>query len=233
MTLVTAAKGSILVQTGGTGNLSVAAGSTLTANSGALTLQNTNTATGQILIGAGATVETQGKGKNTTLVIGATVPTAGTNPTTTNVPGITVTVAGKGVVFLGPVGSVTATTAFANAINKNVIFQGTTAGSIVLGAGATITADPPSATPECGDTSGSSSSSAICTKHEWSVRIRQRKRNIDIRPDSAQLECSTTNASSQQRNLDHRDQYRQPGFTVRTEGSDQRSQFRTRRSGCP
>ncbi len=44
--IVTAAKGSILVRTDA-GNLSVAAGATLTANSGALTLQNTNTASGQ------------------------------------------------------------------------------------------------------------------------------------------------------------------------------------------
>ncbi len=94
-------KGSILVRTGGTGNLSVANNATLTANSGALTLQNTNTATGQILIGDGATVETQVKGKATTLVVGAIVPKTGTNPTTVDVGNLNVAVLGKGVVFLG------------------------------------------------------------------------------------------------------------------------------------
>lgn len=140
--IVTGAKGSILV-TNDAGNLTVADNSTLTANSGALTLQNTNTA-GQILIGAGAKVETQGKGKDTTLVVGATIPRTGTNPTTTSVGGINVSVDGKGVVFLGgpPNAVIATTTANVNALNKNVIFSGP-AGSIVLGSGSTITADPP------------------------------------------------------------------------------------------
>lgn len=144
--IVTGAKGSILVTTGA-GNLTVADNATLTANSGALTLQNTNLA-GQILIGAGATVATQVRGGNTTLVVGATIPRTGTNPTTTSVGGLNVTVEGRGVVFLGgpPNAVVATTTANVNAINKNVIFSGP-AGSIVLGSGSTIIADPPAPTP--------------------------------------------------------------------------------------
>ncbi|PZM79025.1 MAG: hypothetical protein DKT66_21295 [Candidatus Melainabacteria bacterium] len=144
--IITASKGTILVTSGGSGNLVVADDSRITASSGALTLQNTNTS-GSIQIGADAVVETQARGKNTTLVVGATVPRTGTNPTTTTVGGINVSTVGKGVVFLGGTPGnesvVATTTANVNAINKNVIFSGP-AGSIILGDDSTVTADPPS-----------------------------------------------------------------------------------------
>ncbi len=46
-----------------------------------MTLQNLDVASGKIDIGDGATVETQGKGKNTTLVIEAAGTQKGINPT--------------------------------------------------------------------------------------------------------------------------------------------------------
>gem|GEM_PF-993607 len=142
---ISTTKGSIKIVTTG-GDLIVDAGSTVTANNGALTLNNTNVG-GQIQIGDGATVETQQKGKNTILAVGA-IPSSGTNPITSDgtYNNINVNVEGKkGIVYFGgpPNAVVSATSAFVNGINKSVIFSGP-AGSIVLGDGATVTADPPS-----------------------------------------------------------------------------------------
>lgn len=128
------------------GNLTVASGERITANNGSLTLQNTDT-TGQIVIQDNATVETQQNGKNTILVVGATIPKKGLNPVLTDstVGGININVEGEGIVYLGgpPNAVVTAGSANVNAINKSVIFSGP-AGSIVLGNGSTVIADPPS-----------------------------------------------------------------------------------------
>jgi hypothetical protein len=140
----TTQKGNILVVTNGN-TLSVSNDSEITANNGSLTLQNANVA-GQIQIGDGATVETQQKGGNTILAVGA-VPKRGTNPISADgtYNNINVNVEGKkGIAYFGgpPNAVIATTTANVNAINKSVIFSGPS-GSIVLGDGATVTADPP------------------------------------------------------------------------------------------
>lgn len=135
------------------GNINVAANSKVTANGGALTLQNRNLQLGGIDIGSGATVETQGKGGQTSIIIGG-MPQSGTNPYPPgSAPlGITVRNVGRGIVFFGPGGVVSNGNSTVNAINKNVLFNNSSTGGglISLGNNSTVTADPPSPTPNIG-----------------------------------------------------------------------------------
>lgn len=145
--------GSILVTTSA-GDLSVANGKTLTATNGALTLQNTNVATGHIIIGDDSTVQTLGKGKVVSVVVGALIPKTGTFPYPTNAApsGVTATNTIKNVIFFDTPGVVESANAGGPAIdnamveakNVNVLFDGTTNGSIVLGKRSFVFADPPS-----------------------------------------------------------------------------------------
>lgn len=137
-------KGSITV-VAATGLLEVADEATLTANSGALVLQNLDTVSGSIRIGEGATVQTLMKGKAVSIAIGP-VPKKGTNPVTdaTAPPGMDVFLVGRGQVFIGPAGVDVNGNVTVNAINKSVIFNVTGGQSIVLENGSIVTADPPS-----------------------------------------------------------------------------------------
>ncbi len=143
-------KGSILI-VNAAGEMSVVATFQITAIGGAITLQNTDTASGTIVIGDDAEVQTGGKGKQVSLVIGATVPKVGTNPFPPgSAPaGIDAQNLGKGIIFFGTPGVVvsTATMPIENAevIAKgvNVLFSGTTPNSIVLGKSSLVMGDPP------------------------------------------------------------------------------------------
>ncbi len=145
-------------------------------NGGALTLQNTSTASGQILIGAGATVETQEKGKNTPLVVGATIPKDENQPghCRCRQPECGGSRSKESYSWVEPQAMKAVSVpvgANANAINKNVIFSGP-AGSIVLGTGSTITADPPAPTPSVAAPAVAAAVPQSAPSMEWSVRIR-------------------------------------------------------------
>lgn len=143
---ITTTKGSVSVIS--SGDLVVNGGGVITANNGALTLQNKLVNFGSIVISDNAKVETQGKGGQTTLAIGA-IPKKGTNPVTPgNEPdGFAIETVGKGTVFFGS-GAVTSSgLATIKAINKNVLLsnQSTIPGSeISLGNNSLVIADPPS-----------------------------------------------------------------------------------------
>lgn len=155
--------GSILI-TNGFGQLEVADGATLTANSGALTLQNLDLA-GSIRVGTGSTVQTLGKGRNVTLVIGATIPKTGTNPTPPGLEplGITANATAGNFIFFGAPGSVVAENPSGNANvqakNVNVVFSGANPGSIIIGENSLIFADPPAPSQQTFDSTGASSDS--------------------------------------------------------------------------
>lgn len=127
------------------GNLNIFNGATVTANNGALTLQNTNLS-GDIVVGDGATVQTMQKGGQTTIAIGP-VPKKGTNPTPPAVApsGMTLDPQGKkGQIFLGT-GTITVNgTTLVRAINKPVVFNNAGTGQIILNNGSVVIADPPS-----------------------------------------------------------------------------------------
>ncbi len=127
------------------GTLQTSPGSTITANNGALTLNNTNTA-GKIIIGSNSTVQTLGVGgKDVKIVVGPIPTTPTTSATPTNV--VTST-AGGGNIFFGTngiTGPTSTPVANVNAIGKNVIFSTNKAkaSAITLNSGAIVTADPP------------------------------------------------------------------------------------------
>jgi len=142
---ISTVKGNVSVIANG-GVLAVAAGSELTANNGAMLLQNTDITTGSIFLGANSVIETQGKGKDTTIVIGP-IPK---KPVEQGPPaGIIPTPEGKGKFFFSnAAGFVVNGTNAANAINKDVIvINGSTAPGtqkITFDGNVTVEADPPS-----------------------------------------------------------------------------------------
>ncbi len=127
------------------GALQVANGSLISANNGALILQNTDNA-GTISIGDNATVRTFENGRQVSIVIGATVPRTGTNPSPPNPAGVNVTINNpRNFVWFGPNNAVNVPTGTAQVTskNQNVLFSGLAAGTISLGNGSLVLADPP------------------------------------------------------------------------------------------
>ena len=147
---ITVVSGNILVTGGNAGTLSVQPTSQITAQDGAITLNNPDAANGQISIFAQANIATSGtKGGNTIIAIGA-VPKKGIN--TAPIPAnFDTDPQGKGLIFFDGVANGVQVilgpdvNPLATAINKNVIFSNLTTGAGVISVqvGATITADPP------------------------------------------------------------------------------------------
>lgn len=131
------------------GNLTVGSNAVIFAKGGDAILRSTNTSSGTITIGSGATVKTfvnAGSGVgNVYMVIGAipVTPVAGATPN-----GVTPNKVSSGEIYYG--NGITATGSNAiNAIAKNVVFStgGRPASAIKLSGGTTITADPPVSVP--------------------------------------------------------------------------------------
>jgi len=153
---ITTTEGDITVIGGNGGALRVDNGATISAIDGELILQNPDINLGSIVIGDGATVQTQGpKGDNTTISIGV-APKKGT---TTTVPsGVnTPTITGKGQAFFeGAPGSIVGVgpiNANIQALGKTVMISNASVGGelIELGSNATIIADPPVSTATAGN----------------------------------------------------------------------------------
>ncbi len=141
---ITTTKGSITIVES-SGALKTANGSQLSANNGALVLQNTNAA-GTIAIGDNSQVATLQKGSSVSIVIGATIPKTGTNPFPPAPAGVNVTVdSTKNFVWFGPNNAVSVPTGTATVHSKgqNVLFNGLAAATITLGSGSLVLADPP------------------------------------------------------------------------------------------
>lgn len=139
----------------------------LTAVDGGITLQNNNTVSGSIRVGALATVQTLGRGKAINIVFGPVVK-KGTNPVPPgSAPiGVTPITSGRGIIYFGPVGTVYAEgTATVNAKGVNVLFNSVNNRPIILGQDALVFADPPVPEPKVNAASAaffsSSSSGAI------------------------------------------------------------------------
>jgi hypothetical protein len=132
---VSTISGSLNLQTAA-GALTVIAGDSVSANSGNLFLQNLNTASGTIDIGANATLAASGSG-NVTVLIGST-PAPKTNTTTP--ANVTPIISGNGKIFYGASSIVAGTpTNTITATGRTVIFSGP-ASAISLDGGVTIDA---------------------------------------------------------------------------------------------
>jgi hypothetical protein len=128
----------------GAGNslISTSAGATITANNGAITLEQDNTTVGSINIAANTTIDTTGAtGGNVNIVIGAVPPNpvVGTKPTNVTVVGA------SGTAFYGTHSiNVPTPTATLHLSGASIVFNTGTlpATAITLGSGVSITADP-------------------------------------------------------------------------------------------
>ena len=151
-TTISAGGSMTLVSSGKSNNaLIVGGGSLLQTTDGNITLQNTNAASGQILLGSPSTVHAQtpalNKGSgvpqngNVVILVGTTlVTTAGHNP------GVTETVDSPGTINYGPNPfTLEGTGVKVKALGANVTFDNSSksAGAIDIGSNATIIADPP------------------------------------------------------------------------------------------
>ncbi len=147
ITVIAAAAG--LLQTAVSAQI-LAAGTNKSAPS-VITLENSNSTAGSILIGAAGTIATSGVGGgNVNIIIGtlSKTPVQGTAPS--NLPPANITESGGGKIFYGTngikIGGVPSAV-FLNAIGKNVIFNTgkLPASAITVNGGSptTITADPP------------------------------------------------------------------------------------------
>jgi YVTN family beta-propeller protein len=121
------------------GTLNVISGDNVVANGGNLLLQNLNTSSGTIVVGANATVKASAPttaGGNVTIFVGTgTVPRINPVPP----PNVTPVITGTGRIFYGG-GSITAIpTSTLTAASRNIIFSGP-GGAITLDSGVTITA---------------------------------------------------------------------------------------------
>ncbi len=132
---ITNGSGNMIFTTNG-GNIVVGNGSTLTNQGGTITLDNTNTTTGIISFGSNVTLSaTDGgapSGANAIIVAIGAIPTSGTN--TTSPANVTVTNNNGGLTYFGansisassPTNTITTNT-------YNVLFNGNTSSSIILG----------------------------------------------------------------------------------------------------
>jgi hypothetical protein len=121
-------------------------GSSITATNGSITLENSNTSNGSIVIGNNSTISTLGAtGGAVNIVIGAvpTNPIQGTTPTHTSIAH-----PGSGTAYFGA-NSISVPTGPANLKldGANIVFNTGTlpAGNIILGSNVSITADPTAA----------------------------------------------------------------------------------------
>ena len=147
---VTTSQGAVMLTSIG-GVLQINGGTTdIVDQGGNITLQNTNTTTGSISIGSGATIHAIATAAGVgvvNIVVGSTPPPLVQGPTPLNV---IVTTEPGGQVYFGTKGiTATAPNNQVNANGRNVVFStgGASATKINLGGGVTITADPPADSP--------------------------------------------------------------------------------------
>lgn len=129
-----------------TGNINVGTGAQITANGGDIYI-SADSKTATVFIGSNATL----LGTSTVANVGHVTINTGAKPknqTGPTPPNVTVNETLGGIVYFGTPGiTAAAPNNVLNAEGRNIDFSGDTVGSIVLGGGVTITADPPVGTP--------------------------------------------------------------------------------------